>query len=71
MAWQPFETAPKDGTVIDLWIPHLNSQRETDCRFTNAVWSSGEWVDFWSGDLISDLFIDKPTHWMPIPEGPK
>jgi hypothetical protein len=35
MTWQPIETAPKDGTVVDIWIvdENGNGQRATDAHF--------------------------------------
>lgn len=53
--WRPIETAPKDGTVIDLWVPEFG-------RLTN------EWFD---PEDDSWTFPGQPTHWMPIPEPPK
>ena len=52
--WMPIETAPKDGTVIDLWVPEFG-------RLTN------EWFDT---EDNSWCFPGKPTHWMPIPAPP-
>lgn len=50
--WQPIETAPRDGTVIDLW--HKSGARVSE------VW----WTDdsCWTNLLGDDQF----THWSPI-----
>lgn len=57
--WQPIETAPKDGTVVDLW--HKDGFRITD--------------EFWLGDeeeCWTCLFSDEEiTHWMHPPSPPK
>ena len=71
--WQPIETAPKDGTRIDLWtktwIAASDSfmwKRITDCR-----WSKGDALTNtparWSGCDPNRV----PTHWMPIPAAPE
>lgn len=48
MPWQPIETAPKDGTVIDLWVTHTEKSlsqkqdyapvqyRVPDCRWCDG-----------------------------------
>jgi hypothetical protein len=62
--WKPIETAPKDGTMIDLWY-------EFGGRIANAQWIAGTWqTRIWDGTLRV-VSIEKPTHWMDIPEGPK
>ena len=35
MTWQPIETAPKDGTVVDLWV--RGRGRVTDCVWGEAI----------------------------------
>ena len=60
MKWQPIETAPRDGTYIDIWSPR-------DGRVTEVFWDTegDDWVSLctvWSGN---------PTHWMPLPEPPE
>lgn len=66
MEWQIIETAPKDGTRIDLW---------------NASWrESGEPIqgrwDKWENDWVADppligtlgraVSWEDPTHWRPL-----
>lgn len=72
--WQLIETAPKDGTRIDLWA--------IDRRFTNCRWGRFDaeskvpfGPEHWRGlptdpikHSLGHLF--EPTHWMPIPSGP-
>jgi hypothetical protein len=66
--WQPIETAPKDGTRVDLlakcWRPTYDDFVYR--RFPNCWWmkdgeftpSSAHWVD-----LDNDWC---PTHWVPL-----
>jgi hypothetical protein len=53
--WQLIETAPRDGTVVDVYCP-------TWGRMPERWWDDGHWVgtphDF------------TPTHWMPVPKPP-
>lgn len=37
MDWQPIETAPRDGTVIDLWTV---SETGAGLRYPDAHWSN-------------------------------
>ena len=71
--WQPIETAPKDGTKIDLWakawLPAFD--RFEFMRFADCWW--------WNGDSMSnsdakwmELHRDwHATHWMPLPSPPR
>jgi len=62
-AWQPIETAPKDGTAILLYAPSEVGRGRT-------VWpgcyveSYAEWLQIGGG------FVD-PTHWRPMPDPPE
>lgn len=74
--WLPIETAPKDGTDVLLYFPHIDAcirgrwdwQGEGD-------WESGiaDWKD-WCVDndfvIMEDLSYC-PTHWMPLPAAPQ
>lgn len=71
--WQPIETAPKDGTEIDIL---LNGKS----RLTDIYW--GEWQgndkqqEYWLDDLGNPVVgdwdnLNKITHWMPIPKPPE
>ena len=54
--WQPIETAPKDGTVIDVW-------HKEGLRISALFWDSkeGGWCGF--DQILKD---DELTHWKPI-----
>jgi hypothetical protein len=78
--WQPIETAPKDGTEIDVWCGG-----EFPRRVTCASWREPTESEWWShgGDTIDtpdacwhDCFgplgkDNTPTHWMPLPAPPE
>ena len=45
--WQPIETAPKDGSCVDLWIQHLSTgYRLPDCQFKDGKWKAYAIPDF-------------------------
>ena len=73
-AWQPIETAPKDGTEFQAWLVDQNDEPicwEPRCRFDHhgnfQVW---ERVDFDLADWDTQFWF-RPTHWMPQPEPPR
>lgn len=66
-AWRPIETAPKDGTTVDLIDKY-------GTRYPDAHWDRNKnaWVD-WVSDEFSQTYaaINAPiTHWMSLPAAP-
>ncbi len=57
--WQPIRTVPKDGTVVDLWVPQLG-------RVTEQWWDDDCWIGI--GLCAPEL---EPTHWMPYTDPPQ
>lgn len=68
--WNPIESAPKDGTVVDLWIAAKDCNfRAPDFKFYNEQWVSAtndDLLDFHYGNV--GMF---PTHWMHRPGVPE
>ncbi|HYF89017.1 DUF551 domain-containing protein [Azospirillum sp.] len=64
--WQPIETAPEDGTRIDVWS-------KLDERVTGAKWHKDAWR-YWGIDGFESwawVKVDgEVTHWMPLPPAP-
>ncbi len=68
--WQPIETAPKDGTTVDVWAvwPYDDHKGQ---RFTD-VYIEDE--PFEVVGAFDDRAFDEDwtfTHWQPLPEPPK
>lgn len=72
--WQPMSTAPKDGTVIDLWARSFGPvSRDSDeqriyveFRVTDACWFMGEWATAEGGSLdLGDFDNLVFSHWAP------
>ena len=72
--WRVIETAPRDGTKIDVWADGR--------RIADASWGDyDDWVVTPSGrqgwryhhdEHATYYSIDPPpTHWMPLPEPPE
>jgi hypothetical protein len=72
--WQLIETAPKDGTAVDLWL----GDDEFPMRAENCAFRSMTESEYWAADkpLKGRYWFDchgyrcKPTHWMPLPKPP-
>jgi len=70
----PIETAPKDGTEVDVFFPIRSIEDAMlygDGRMTGWSFEDGKWGSAAGG--LSRLFAtdDTPSHWMPIPNPPK
>ncbi len=66
--WMPIESAPRDGTVVDLWVdvPDWKKGR----RYIDFHYSSD--LGMWGRDDGGLLYPTYVTHWMlapPPPEG--
>lgn len=63
-AWQPIETAPRNGTKILLWCAG-NPSGEWPFM---ATWDPyhGFWVIHVDGQSLHE-----PTHWTPLPDPPE
>lgn len=63
--WQPIETAPRDGTLIDLWAGE---------RIANCAWNvpSKCWAERVGAGFGGKHWavVNNPTHWMPLPAAP-
>jgi hypothetical protein len=74
MDWQPIETAPKDGTVIDVWLGDADAP-EVDFYCTFGTRRSAGW-QWRQGKFrpVHGMHVPvvgvQPTHWMPLPEAP-
>ena len=66
MEWRPIETAPMDGTIIDLWS---QSGRQADCKWDTS-WTFWGMGGFDTMDWVGIPEWEKPTHWMPLPDPP-
>ena len=86
-AWQPIETAPKDGTEVLLLLDcagvdvvhvawYRNSEEwESSGQFCGGWDNLEEWEGWWSYTKNSvgqeKLGLDNITHWMPNPPRPR
>lgn len=59
-AWQPIETAPKDGSDILLWHGRWNVGGWADHHYDRRHEQEPSWV-------INGGYVVKPTHWAPLP----
>lgn len=63
--WQPIETAPKDGTKVDVWVrPH--DANGNPARITGVWFRDGKWkrrLAGWEHDVDAR---GVPTHWMRV-----
>lgn len=66
MEWRDIESAPRDGTPVDLWVisPETGKGwRRTDCAFDGEYWTDRYYA------IVNAAGIE-PTHWLPLPPAP-
>lgn len=68
MKWMPIETAPRDSTARLVWVPENKCIYCVSWKRDEEYPWSGRWVIFGGG--WRDV-IQRPTHWMPLPEPPQ
>ena len=75
--WRPIETAPRDGTVIDVWLGCAEPEDvEFYCgpgntrRAASWHWHKGKFRPAMGlEDAVPPVFV-QPTHWRPLPPPP-
>ncbi|MDP3273432.1 MAG: hypothetical protein U1D69_12155 [Polynucleobacter sp.] len=69
--WKPIESAPMDGSDIDLWCNH---RRITDCYWKPSANEGAGWYRHVGNHEYTGMPIEEKVigaiHWMPIPEPP-
>lgn len=67
--WRPIDTAPRDGTDILLFFPHLGDRHSPSGIIEGSWFSSSKKTDDGWDTMIGS--IGEPTHWMPLLTPPK
>lgn len=62
--WQSIESAPRDGTTFDVWVP----DEDGGYRVTDLYFSKRGLLLRGGGPAELPRW---PTHWMPLPEPPQ
>jgi hypothetical protein len=75
-SWQPIETAPRDGTLVLLFIRHreytrieIGSFREDEFVPGEPMFFADDYDDFSVGYCSTPL--NDASHWMALPEPPE
>lgn len=72
--WRPINTAPRDGTPINVWLGDADQDDATFYCVRGTRFSAG-WA-FHAGKFrpiggLPGIPVSvQPTHWTPVPDGP-
>lgn len=67
--WKTIESAPRDGSYVDLWTDTGGGERLIDCIYRNGRWMY--WVPDGFGDGEYEVVPGIASHWMVVPEPPE
>ena len=71
MKWLQIETAPKDATPIDLWVPFWSDDLGRGQRVPNMKREDlGNGNVFYSPVYAGPCCVRNASHWLPIPDAP-
>lgn len=65
MNWFPIDSAPKDGSLVLLFVP------DEEPQFIAGGFMSGPNGRGWTCPVVDGVFYAKPTHWVPLPAPPE
>jgi hypothetical protein len=82
MSWRPIESAPKDGSVVLLWLKEWAGEingvypaKQADDAVAVGWWRDGssdypgaDWWELAGGDAYATW--GRPSHWQPLPAPP-
>ncbi len=68
-AWQPIETAPRDGTEVIMFGHGCLGAGFYEAGGNYRRGDDGWWWEMDRGDLLTAKNAD-PTHWRPLPDPP-
>lgn len=69
MTWMPIDSAPMDGTIVDVWIELFSGEggyRQTNAKYIDGKWCRNVPIAGWMNEERFGL----ATHWMALPEKP-
>lgn len=67
MEWQPIETAPKNTNIL-VFMKGYVYEAEQVLRGSKFIWQF-PFADYHGCGCCSEE-VDRPTHWMPLPDFP-
>lgn len=76
MQWRDIASAPKDGSLIDLWVtwmPGTPNKEVRSYRVPKCFWNhkGKKWDTLcYTHDGKRQMYGETPTHWMPLPPAP-
>lgn len=70
--WQPIETAPKNGTDIDIWVPVDGGFRVADAYWRGDQNRGDWWAPNYDYDGCDGAtgYAKTASHWMSLPDPP-
>ena len=63
--WRPIETAPKDSTPVDLWVPDSEERLANYVRVERSPTNV-----FYDPAYAGTCCVRNASHWMPLPSAP-
>jgi hypothetical protein len=66
-AWQPIETAPRDGTQVLVYTNLGNPATAEGVRLAEYAFTEND-EEWWQMD--DGRYVVRPSHWMPLPDSP-
>lgn len=71
-AWQPIETAPKDGLPVLVIVADATQPQAMVAHWAAETWRCGLREDWDAGTRAPEYYgyVDGATHWMPLPAAP-